>query len=437
MLEHAAFPCARGMLQDGDTEAAASPGKRPGRGCQMTRSPPPLDLDPRDPAFVQDPYPAYDRLRGAQFFHWNAYGHPCSARHDVVSAILRDRRFGRQVLHVASREELGWPGQDPRLDPFWAVERHSLLELEPPAHTRLRGLVNRAFVSRQVERLRPRIAALADTLIDGFAADGRTELIGSFATPIPVTVIAELLGVDPSHAPMLLDWSHRMVAMYQFRRDRAAEDSAVAATRDFVQFLREEVALRRARPRDDLMTSLVAAEQAGERLSEDELVATCILLLNAGHEATVHAIGNGVKAMLEHGVDPSRLRGARLDSLVEEVLRFDTPLHLFTRYALEPMQVGGIRLAVGDRVGLLLGAANRDPSRFRQADRFDPARDDNPHVAFGAGLHFCVGAPLARLELAVALPVLFARLPGLRLAGRPLYRDTYHFRGLERLDLAW
>jgi cytochrome P450 len=398
-----------------------------------------LDQDPQDPAFVQDPYPIYDTVREPILFWWEQYGHWCSARHDVVSALLRDRRFGRQVLHVASREELGWPETPPHLAPFHDVERHSLLELEPPAHTRLRGLVNRAFVSRQVEKLRPRIAALADELIDGFEQGGSTELLESFATPIPVVVIAELLGVDPAAAPLLLDWSHRMVAMYQFRRDEAVERDAVAATKDFVAFLKAEVAQRRRRPREDLISLLVAAESGGERLTEDELVTTCILLLNAGHEATVHAIGNGMRALLDQEVPLDRAFAdeASIARTVEETLRFDPPLHLFTRYALEDLEIDGTTLRVGERVGLLLGAANRDPRRFAEPGSFSLERGDNPHVSFGAGLHFCIGAPLARLELAVALPRLVRRLPGLRLDGIPAYRDTYHFRGLEALRLAW
>ncbi|MFO1147921.1 MAG: cytochrome P450 [Alsobacter sp.] len=404
----------------------------------MARSPATLHVDPRDPAFVQDPYPTYGGLRDGLLFWWDAYGYWCSARHDVVSAILRDRRFGRQVLHVATRDQLGWPEPDPCLEPFWAVERHSLLELEPPAHGRLRGLVNRAFVSRQIERLRPRIEHLADERIDSFEHDGHVELIEHFATPIPVVIIAELLGVDPSHAPLLLDWSHRMVAMYQFRRDPDVECSAVSATQEFVRFLKDEVAARRRAPREDLISLLVAVEQAGDRLSEDELIATCILLLNAGHEATVHAIGNGVKAMLEAGAEGQALLGPdAVQALVEEVLRYDTPLHLFTRYALEPLEIGGVKFEVGDKIGLLLGAANRDPARFQQPDRFDATRPENPNVSFGAGLHFCIGAPLARLELAAVLPRLIARLPRLRVAEPPRYRDTYHFRGLERLDLTW
>jgi cytochrome P450 len=299
--------------------------------------------------------------------------------------------------------------------------------------------VNRAFVSRQVERLRPRVAALADELIDGFIARGRADLLDAFATPIPVIVIAEVLGADPADAPMLLEWSHRMVAMYQFRRDEAVELAAVEAAREFSAYLRDTLRRRRASPRDDLISMLAAVEAAGDRLSEDELVSTCILLLNAGHEATVHSISNGVKALLEHGIDPRAAfaADAATDRTVEEVLRFDAPLHLFTRYALEPLELDGVAFRRGERIGLLLGAANRDPARFPEPGRFDIARTDNPHVSFGAGLHFCIGAPLARLEMAVALPRLFERLPGLRLSEPPRYRDSYHFHGLEALNVTW
>jgi cytochrome P450 len=404
-----------------------------------------VSLDPRDPGFVQNPYPAYAAIRqagaaqgGGSGFWWEQYGHWCLAGHADVTAALKDRRFGRQVLHVTSRAALGWPEPEAHLEPFLAVERHSLLELEPPDHTRLRTLINRAFVSRQVERLRPRIAALAHGLIDGFADRGGADLLDAYATPIPVIVIAELLGVPAGRAPDLLDWSHRMVAMYQFRRSRQIEDAAVAATASFVAFLREVVAERRVAPRDDLVSTLIAASEAGDRLSEDELIATCILVLNAGHEATVHALGNGTRAILDNPsaraalTDPQAVPG-----LVEEVLRFDAPLHMFTRYALEDCEAYGQRFRQGDRVGLLLGAANRDPARFADPDRFDVTRPAGPHLSFGAGIHFCIGAPLARLELEVALPILFARLPGLGHGADTHYRDTYHFHGLERLDAVW
>jgi cytochrome P450 len=399
-----------------------------------------VSLDPRDPRFFQDPYGSYEAIRAAApVFFWEELGLWCLTGLDAVNALFRDRRFGREILHVATREELGWPEMAEHVKPFYDIDNLSMIAREPPVHTRLRTLVNRAFVSRQIERLRPRIAALAHELADGMERGGQADLIAAFATPIPVVLIAELLGVPVEKAPELLDWSHRMVAMYMPGRTRAVEDSAVAATREFVAFLRDYVTERRASPRDDLISHLIAAESAGDRLSEDELISGCIQLLNAGHEATVHAIGNGVKAILESGLDPRALfadEGAT-GATVEECLRFDAPLHFFDRYALEPVEIHGLRLKKGERIGLLLGAANRDPSRYADAGRFDPARAMVPHVSFGAGIHFCIGAPLARLEMQVALPILFARLPGLRMAGAARYRDTWHFHGLEALPVAW
>jgi unspecific monooxygenase len=390
-------------------------------------------LDPRDDAFVQDPYRAYAAIRAAcPVFFWEEYGHWCCAGHGDVGAILKDRRFGRQPPMPRAAD------QQAHLAAWRAAERHSLLELEPPDHTRLRALVNRAFVSRQVESLRPRITALAHRLIDGFEGQGEADLLESFATPIPVAIIAALIGVPETRCPDLLDWSHRMVAMYQFGRDRAVEDAAEAAARDFSGFLRELIAERRARPADDLLSRMIAAESDGARLSPDEMVSTAILLLNAGHEATVHAIGNGVNAMLGAGLDGrSATADAALPGLVEEILRHDAPLHMFTRHAAEEVAVGPARLKAGEVIGLLLGAANRDPARFDEPDRFQPGRAASAHLSFGAGIHFCLGAPLARLELEAALPVLFARLPRLRLAARPRYRDSYHFHGLESLPVAW
>ena len=399
-----------------------------------------ISLDPRDPAFFNDPYPAYRAIRDATpMFFWKQYGFWCFARHAQVSALLRDRRFGRQILHLTSRQKLGWSEPPAHLQPFLAVERHSLLELEPPEHTRLRSLINRAFVSRQVERLAPRIDGLANGLIDRFEGRGEADLLEHFATPIPVIVIAELLGVPGEMWPSLLDWSHRMVAMYQFGVTREVEDSAVAATQEFVAFLRGYVEARRGARTDDLISQLISAESDEGRLSEDELVATCILVLNAGHEATVHGVGNGVKAMLEAEIDPGHAFAtpAATAAMVEELLRFDAPLHLFTRYALEDVEFDGVAFKQGDRIGLLLGAANRDPERFPDPDLIDASRSPNPHVAFGGGIHFCIGAPLARLEMEVALPILFRRLPRLRLAERPRYRDSYHFHGLAALPVVW
>nr|WP_244669521.1 cytochrome P450 [Kaistia sp. 32K] len=399
-----------------------------------------VSIDAKDPVFFQDPYPVFEAIRAVTpAFFWEEQGVWCFLGADDVNALYRDRRFGREILHVATREELGIPEIPAHLKPFYDVDNLSMLEREPPVHTRLRTLVNRAFVSRQIERLRPRIEALCHELIDGFEAKGEVELIDAYATPIPITVIAEILGVPVERAPDLLAWSHAMVGMYQLGRTRAMEDAAVEATLAFSAFLRAYVEERRGKPGDDLISQLIAAEEKGEKLSEDELITTCILLLNAGHEATVHAVGNGVRAILRSGADPKALFASdeTTAATVEECLRYDPPLHMFMRYALEDLEFGGIQLKKGQQVGLLLGAANRDPGRYASADRFDATREPKPHVSFGLGIHFCIGAPLARLEMQVALPILFERLPGLRFAEAPRYRDTYHFHGLDGLNLAW
>ena len=386
-----------------------------------------LSQSPTDPGFVQDPYPFYERARAVgPFFHWTDYALPCTGHAAAVNAIFRDRRFGREApLECA-------PAIDPRLAPFYAVEAHSMLELEPPRHTRLRNLVLRAFTSRRIAALAPEIAALSHALIDAFPR-GEIDLLPAFATHLPVIIIARLLGVPESMADDLLRWSNAMVGMYQAGRTPATEDRAVAAAQDFSAFLRGYVANRRALPADDLITHLIAAETEGERLTTDELITTCILLLNAGHEATVHTIGNGVKALLETATPLSALAPDAVAATVEEILRFDPALHMFTRWAYADVKVLGQGFRRGDRVVLLLAAANRDPAVWDDPAQFDPTRTPKPHASFGAGLHFCVGAPLARLELQVALPILFARLPGMRLAGGPEYADAYHFHGLQRL----
>lgn len=390
-----------------------------------------LSQDPRDPAFVQDPYAFYDQAREAgPLFLWEEFGWPCAAGYDTVSAILRDRRFGREPP-AGTR-----PPRPDRLADFYAVDDLSLLDREPPAHTRLRGLVLRAFTSRRIAALEPEIAALAGGLIDGIEGP-EFDLLPVFAERLPVIVIARLLGVPEAMSDQLLAWSHAMVAMYQARRDETVEREANQAARDFSDYLRGYVDARRSAPADDLVTELIAAETDGEKLTTDELIATCILLLNAGHEATVHAIGNGVRAILALGLDAGELFAdqAATAATIEEVLRFDPPLHLFTRIAREEVDAFGRRFLPGETVGCLLAAANRDPSRFRNPGRFDPSRSGPTHLAFGAGIHFCVGAPLARLELAVALPMLFARLPGLALAAPTTFADSYHFRRVENLVL--
>lgn len=387
-----------------------------------------LSQSPLDPAFVQNPYPFYHRARAAgPFFRWADYGDRIStANHAAVSALFRDRRLGREI----PAEKRGTiPAH---LAPFYAVEAHSMLELEPPRHTRLRGLVLRAFTSRRIAALQPEITQLCHDLADSLP-DGEFDLLKHFGQRLPVIVIARLLGVPEEMGDDLLRWSNAMVGMYQAGLTRAKEDAAVQATEDFVAFMRGYIDQRRNTPRDDLISALIAAEQAGEKLSTDELITTCILLLNAGHEATVHSFGNGVKTLLETATPPASLAPDAIEATVEEILRYDPPLHIFTRHVYEDVEIMGTTLPKGSEVALLLGGANRDPASWDQPDRFDPARPIKPNTSFGAGVHFCVGAPLARLELQIALPILFARLPKLRLAETPVYGNVYHFHGLERL----
>ncbi|WP_179380448.1 cytochrome P450 [Jannaschia marina] len=381
-----------------------------------------FEQSPTDPAFVQDPYPFYDRLRAAgPLADWVDYEMPVASDHATVSALLRDRRFGRENPFP--------PPRPAHQAGFWSVEDHSMLELEPPRHTRLRAQVLRAFTSRRVNALAPEIEALAHALVDDFP-EGPFDLLDAFARPLPVRVIARLLGVPEADAPHLLDWSNAMVGMYQARRTHADEVAAATAATEFTAYLHD---IFRAPAPDGLIAQLLTVAEDG-KLSQEEVTATCILLLNAGHEATVHTLGNGVAGLVRAG-----LWGAEVTpELVEEVLRHDPPLHMFTRYALEDLEVFDHRFARGERVGLLLGAANRDPAAYAAPDRFDPARFPEAPVStsFGAGLHFCIGAPLARLELLHGLRVLTERRPDLQVTAPPRYADIYHFHGLETLEVA-
>ena len=380
-----------------------------------------LSQNPTEESFVQNPYPFYDRARPAgDLFFWTDYDMHCAVSHRAVSALLRDRRFGREIPAEAATPPPA------HLQPFYDIEAHSMLELEPPRHTRLRGLVLRAFTTRRIAGLAPEIDALAHQLIDGFP-ESDFDIIDAFAKPIPVIIICRLLGVPEEHADELLSWSNAMVAMYQARRTRQIEDDAVAATRAFRDFVTDYIARKRKAPADDLLSQLIAAEEQGEKLSTDELITTCILLLNAGHEATVHTLGNGIKTLLENG------HRTISDTAVEEIIRYDPPLHMFTRWAYEDVTLFDHEFKRGDQIGLLLAAANRDAAAYPDPDTFDPSRKGPQNTSFGGGIHFCVGAPLARLEVLHALRVLFERCPNLALAQPPRYADLYHFHGLECL----
>lgn len=393
-----------------------------------------LALNPHNALFFQNPNYAYSYLHGkAQTFFWTDYGMWCFGGFDDVNRLLRDRRFGREnrwgapLYPVNGREHIA---------DFDRVESGSLLEREAPAHTRLRTLVNRAFVSRSIERLKPRIEALAHDLIDRFPKDRPFDVLPDFATPIPLIVICELLGVPAHKADLLLEWSHAMCAMYVPSRTYESEQRANAASRAFDDFLKSHIAVHRDLGTDDLLAALIAVRDTGEKLTDDELISTCVLLLNAGHEATVHQTGNAIKTLLEQG-DDARAHFATPEqsaATVEECLRFDAPLHMFTRYAYERVDFGnGVVVNEGQSIGLLLGMANRDPTVFSEPDTFLPARANNKNVSFGAGIHFCIGAPLARLELQLSLKILFERLPNLKLAAPPRYRDSFHFHGLNSL----
>lgn len=264
--------------------------------------------NPRDPGFFQNPYAFYSERHATDpAFFWEQYGHWCFAGFKDVSALLRDKRFGREILHVATREELGMPEPKAHTAAFDLTEQHSLLNLEPPGHTRLRTLVNRAFVSRHVEQLRTRIIKLANEMIDSFEHRDSVDLIKAFAAPIPAIVIAEMIGLPAESAPQLLAWSNRMVAMYMFGVSHETELDANQASADFMDYLRAIIAERRKQPREDLLSHMLTSDRDGDRLSDEEVMSTAILLLNAGHEATVHTTGNGVKTILECGIDPASL----------------------------------------------------------------------------------------------------------------------------------
>ncbi|MBY0490390.1 MAG: cytochrome P450 [Gemmatimonadaceae bacterium] len=393
-----------------------------------------MSLDPRDPRFYRDPYGAYARiLAECPVVFWEEIGCWCFFGDRDVNAILRDRRFGREVLHVASREELGWLEPPAHTRDFDAVDANSMLEREAPFHTRMRRLVSKAFVPRRVEALKPAIAALANELVDAFPS-GPFDLIEAFAAPIPARMIARIMGVPESAVPQLVAWSHRMITMYGVARTHDTEVDANAAAADFAAFMRDTIAARRDTPADDMLTILIEAE-ALELMSEPEIVSTAILLLNAGHEASVHALGNAIRLLLERTTDPAQYLADDWSAgqLVEEALRYAPPLHLFKRYVLEDLEMGGVSFTKGDQVALIYGATGRDPKANANPDQFDPVRMRATHTSFGAGVHFCVGAPLARLELATALRVLFARCPQLRLVEPPVVKDSWHFHGLDQL----
>ena len=392
--------------------------------------------------FVEDPYPTYARFRAESpvFFdpHWDV---TFFARHADVSGILRDRRFGRDVRARVPADEIDsevLARTYPADIPTWtAYVRDSFIDLEPPAHTRIRRLVQWAFTRKASESYRPRLEEVAARAIDQARERGSMEAIADFATPIPLTMIADLLGIPSEDQPMLVEWSHAMVRPFDANCPQADRVAAEQATKDFVAYLADLTRQRLADPGTDLLSELAAAEIEGDSLSEQEVVATAILTLNAGHEATVQAIGNGLLALARH---PAQFAALRSDprlavTAASEILRYDTPLQMFERWVLEDVVWNGTSLRRGTKVGLFFGSANRDQEVFEEAESFDVARDSRAHLAFGAGIHHCVGAPLAKLELEAAMAAI-SRLDRLELRQEHLERvPSLVFRGVRELRL--
>ena len=395
--------------------------------------------DPWSADFVADPYPALAALRSDRpvFFH-EPTNQWVVSRYADVDALLRDRRLGRSYLHVADHEEFGREPEPEWLEPFWNLIRAGMLDVEPPAHTRLRRLVSKAFTARRVEGLRPMIRALAEELAGKLAAEGGGDLIAEMAEPLPVNVIAEMLGVPAEDRPLLRPWSADICGMYELNPSEETQRTAVRAAVEFSAYLRELARARRADPRDDLITALAqVVDEGGDRLTEDELVGTCVLLLNAGHEATVNATGNGWWALFRNPGELARLRAdhALVPSAVEELLRYDTPAPMFERWVLEDVEVAGTVIPRGAEIALQFAAANRDPEVFAAPDRLDLSRHPNPHITFGLGVHYCLGAPLARIELTESFGALLRLAPGMRLAAEPEWKPGFVLRGLKALHV--
>ncbi|WP_404869358.1 cytochrome P450 [Kitasatospora griseola] len=394
-------------------------------------------FDPWSAEFVAHPYPAYAALREqSPVVHFEPSDQWLVSRYADVNALLRDRRLGRTFTHRFSHEEFGQPVPNPAHEPFHTLNDYGLLDLEGPDHTRIRRLVSKAFTPRMVESLRPTVQRLAGELVDGLLADGGGDLIAKVAEPLPVAVIAEMLGVPESDRHLLRPWSSDITGMFELNPDEETARRAVTASLEFSAYLRELIRRRREQPGADLISALAQAAEDGQVLSEQEMISTCVLLLNAGHEATVNTTGNGWWALLRNPGELARLRGAvdeLLPTAIEELMRYDTPLQMFERWVLEDIEVGGVRIPRGAEVALLFGSANRDPERFADPDRLDLGRVDNPHITFGAGIHFCLGAPLARLELTESYGALLRKAPGLTLVREPEWNPGYVIRGLKEL----
>jgi cytochrome P450 len=397
-------------------------------------------FDPTEPAFLADPYPALNAQReNTAVFHHESLDRWFVTRHADVRACLRDRRLGRNFRHVGTEADFVAAPLDDRWGAFWDLERWSLLWIEPPEHTRIRKLVAQAFTPRSVEALRAPAAHLANALLAPLIDRGNFELLTDFAQPYSIGLICRMLGVPTDRERDLLDWSHRLVKMYELHvsdSHAVAANNAAAAFRDYV---RDLLAERRRRPADDMLTRLAEARVDGEQLSDAEIVSTIVVLLNAGHEATVNTLGNGLLALHRHPAEWTRLRAAEVSAAaaVEELIRWDPPLQLFERWVLaDGVEVAGVPIPRGQKVALLFGSANRDPRVFEDPDRLDVGRTNAAeHIGFGGGIHACIGAPLARIELEEGLKVLIDRMPHIDVAAEPKRTGSFVIWGFEALHL--
>jgi cytochrome P450 len=395
-----------------------------------------VQFNPMDPAFVADPYPTYHRLRAEDPVHHSPLGFWVMTRYSDVMAMLRDPRLIKEPIaaFVAARFGLAVPPPGLGL---------SMLDRDPPDHTRLRGLVSKAFTPKALESLRPHIQQIVDDLLADAAGKGQMDLIEEFAYPLPVRVICEMLGVPVKDHERFKAWGldiARGLDAIMLPPDSEVGQRSVSGRRALAEYFRELITERRAAPRDDMLSALIAAEEAGDKLNEEELLATCILLLVAGHETTVNLIGNGTLALLRHPDQRQKLREnpGLIVTAVEELLRFDGPVQRTARIPSEDLTIGGRTIPKGEMVMPFLGAADRDPTQFPDPDRLDITRADNRHIAFGMGIHFCLGAPLARMEGQIAINTLLARLPKLALAtDKPQFRQSLTLRGLQALPVSF
>ena len=391
-------------------------------------------IDFNDAAFIENPYPALAELRkaGQPVWHEEA-GLFLAARYEDANAVLRNRSLGR--IFNPRQPEHDW-------STFNWLHSDSLLDSEPPKHTRLRSLLVKAFNKNKIDSLRPDVDRLTKQLLDKIETkletNGEFDVIADLAEPLPVKVIAALLGFPDEDEHLLRPWSQAIVKMYEINPSAAVQAEAIKASHEFAEYVRGLMEERKRNPGTDLISDLAAVEEDGQKLNAQELIATCVLLLNAGHEASVNGFGNGFVAMMHRpeqlallAANPYQLAG----SAVDEFIRFDAPLHLFERTATADVEIGGVMVREGQRIAALLGSANRDETVFERATELDLTRDPNPHIGFGAGIHFCIGAPLARMEMSVSLPALMTRFPQLELASEPIRRPGFVLRGYESVQL--